>query len=139
MGGHSTTSPDGKWTISVSDGLKSDVETVTLNVFQGRGPIRLADKPVLVFTSPLPGFDARASDTTDSWSQDGKECHLKLASYHGEASLIVVPSEARVEFDPLSSFGYNRPIDPIPWFLMFGVLLLAYILGMRRLNAKKLQ
>jgi hypothetical protein len=136
-GGHSSTSPDGKWTVSVLDGVESGIQTVTMEVFQGDEPTSRADKaPVMVFTSPLPGFDARASATKNFWSPDGKECHLQLAAYHGEASLIVVPSESRVEFDPLTSFGYIQPVDPTPLFLMFGVLLLAYIFGMRRLQIK---
>jgi hypothetical protein len=138
MGGHSTTSPDGRWTISVTDESEFAVETLKLEVFQAESHVSISGKPpVLTFKSPLPGFDARASTTNDTWSSDGRECHLQLATYHGEASLIVVPSEFRVEFDPLSSFGYIRPIDPVPWFLMFGVLLLAYILGMHRLKARK--
>lgn len=136
-GGHSTSSPDGLWTVSVTDGFESGIETVTLEVYRGKGPTSRDKAPVLVFESPLPGFEARASATTSTWTMDSKECRFQLATYHGEASLVVVPSEGRVAFDPLSSFGYIRPIDPVPCFVLLGVLILAYYgLGLWKGTAK---
>jgi hypothetical protein len=137
-GGHSETSPDGKWTVSVYDGLGADVEMVILEVFKG-ADIQYRQVPVLVYTSPLPGFYARSDKTTATWSEDGKECHFKLSGYCGEPSLIVVPSEGRVTFDPLACFGYRKAIDPEIWVLLFGGLALAYILGLLTRGAKKSQ
>ncbi len=126
-GGHTTKSPDGKWTVSVWDGGEADAETLTLMVYEGEAPIAFKDKaPVLFFETVLPGFYARGSATKNTWSPDGRECHFQLDAYRGQASMVVIPSENRVEFDPLTAYGYQRSISPVPWFCLFGALLLLH-------------
>lgn len=124
-GGHTTRSPDGKWTVSVWDGGESDAETLTVMVYEGEEPIALDGKPPkLSFETILPGFYARSSATKNTWTPDGRECHFQLDAYGGQASMVVIPSENRVEFDPLTAYGYQRAISPEPWFLLFAVLLI---------------
>ncbi|MES2594133.1 MAG: hypothetical protein V4662_02300 [Verrucomicrobiota bacterium] len=126
-GGHTTKSPDGKWTVSVWDGGVADAETLTLMVYEGEEPTALTDKaPALFFETVLPGFYARGSATKNTWSPDGRECHFQLDAYGGQASMVVIPSENRVEFDPLTAYGYQRTISPVPWFVLLGALLLLH-------------
>jgi hypothetical protein len=113
-GGHTTTSPDGAWTVSVKDGATSSGENgFTILLYRGSHPVSPADKaPALIFESPLPTFDARSSGTTAEWTKDGSECRMKLATDQGDATLVVFPNQNRVVFsayDPLqasNSSGY---------------------------------
>lgn len=99
-GGHRSQSPDGSWTVQVTDGPTSlGPEGVTLRVFKGEAPVTLKDNPpVLTFEAPLTGFNARLSETKAEWTAGGRECHLQLATDDAPAFLMVVPSDNQVFF-----------------------------------------
>jgi hypothetical protein len=127
MGGHSTTSPDGKWTIEIFDGTENEMEILKLEIHRGnKQDSSFEDQPLGSFKTLLPGFDARASATKESWSENGKVCNLQLATFSEIAFLVVTPSESRVEYDPLLALGVTRLIDPLPWFFFAVVFLLLY-------------
>jgi hypothetical protein len=95
-----------------------------MKLFVGEPPSTVPDQnPVLVFETPLQGFDARTSGTTAAWSQDSRECTFTLAAHHGEATLVVTPSQNRVVFESHLPI-FVRKSDPLPWILLVVTVML---------------
>lgn len=120
MGGHTTTSPDKAWTVTVMDGdLSAGGEGLRMKVFKGEESFSSqAQKPTMTFEAPLPLFDARASETKAEWINDGKDCVFTLATYDGQSRLVISPSENQIRFDS------NRPAKGSLSGLFFDWLLL---------------
>lgn len=120
MGGHTTTSPDKAWTVTVLDGdLSSGGEGLRMELFKGEESVSWqTQKPTMTFEAPLPSFDARASETTAEWINDGKDCVFTLATHDGQSRLMISPSENQIRFDS------NRPARESLSGLFFDWLLL---------------
>lgn len=123
-GGDSSKSPDGQWTVVVTDGsISTGVHGVRMNVYRGDAPSGNEKSPFITFEAPLQDFDARSRATKDEWIEDGKACRFVLDAYYGEAVLTVNPSESRILYEPFSRSGMEHRFATGDWIVLAVLML----------------
>jgi hypothetical protein len=131
-GGHSETSPDGAWSLSIVDGPISTGELgVTLRLYRGKEPNTLGDKaPDLVFETPLKHFDARHPETDMQWDTSSRSWSVTLAAPTMDgAHLKVIPESSAIIHYPSILPSPSRATPLFGWtsWILSGLLALSLL------------